>query len=140
MRMTKDMVKVDTIIAPVAVGTTGSGQTGRIVDRKGYKGVLLIAGYGAITSTAAVFTATVKEGDATGAMTSVADADMIGTEADLGLGAAVRTDFTGDKVYKRISYKGTKRYVQVNLKSTATAGALVDCVAVLTDPEQAPVA
>jgi len=146
MRMTKDLMRVDTIIAPVAVGTTGTGQVGRVVDRRktvggvvtNYRGVNLIAGYGAITSTAAIFTAVVKEGDATGAMTSVADADMIGTEADLGLGAAVRTDFTGDKVYKRISYKGTKRYVSVNISSTATAGAIVGCVAEFTDPDQAP--
>ena len=140
MHMTKEQIKVDTIIAPVAVGTTGTGVTGRIVSRRGYRGVILIAGYGAITATNAVFTATVKEGDATGAMASVADADMIGTESDLGLGAAVRTDFTGDKVFKHISYKGTKRYVQVNIKSTVTAGTPVDCVAVLTEPDIAPVA
>lgn len=127
--------KIMPSISPVAIGTTGTGQTGLVVDRRGYAGVEFVAEYGAITSTAAVFTATVKEGDATNAMTSVADADLIGTESDLGLGAAVRTDGTGDKVVKRCGYKGSKRYVQVNLKSTATAGTLVAAQVHLFRPE-----
>jgi hypothetical protein len=51
--------------APVAIGTTGTGQVGKIVDRKGYGGVEFIIGYGTITATNAVFTVIVKEGDAT---------------------------------------------------------------------------
>jgi hypothetical protein len=46
----------------------------------GYGGVEFIVGYGTITATNAVFTAVMKEGDVTGTMTSVADADMLGTE------------------------------------------------------------
>lgn len=140
MRGLHHIIKQETVIAPVAVGTTGTGQTGRIVDRRGYRRVEFIAGYGAITSTAAIFTATVKEGDTTGAMTSVADADLEGTELGLGLGAAVRTDFVGDKVFRRCGYKGLKRYVQVNIKSTATAAPPIDCVAILHEPESMPVA
>jgi hypothetical protein len=140
MRSNKEQFKVDTTISPVAIGTTGTGQTGRVVDRKGYRGVSFVAAYGAITATAAVFTAVVREGDATGTMTSVADADLIGVEADLGLPAAVRTDFVGDRIFRKVSYKGLKRYVSASIKSTATAGTLISCAAILIDPDQSPVA
>lgn len=133
-------VAIRPAISPVAVGTTGTGQTGVIIDRRGFGGVEFIIGYGAVTSTAAVFTATIKEGDVTGTLTSVADADLVGTEADAGLGAAVRTDGVGDKVAKKVGYKGTKPYVQCNVKSTATAGAPVSAVAVLFNPELFPTA
>jgi len=139
MRITKDLMKVDTIIAPIAVGTTGTGQVGRVIDRRGYRGVNLVFGYGSITATSSTFTVVIKEGSVTSAMTSVADADLIGTEALAGLGAAVRTDFVGDRVFRRVSYIGMRRYVSANIISTVTAGAPVSCVAVLTDPEQAPI-
>jgi len=140
MRGLKEQIKVDTTIAPVAVGTTGTGQVGRVVDRKGYRGVTFIFGYGAITATVATFTVVAKHGDVTGTMASVADDDLIGTEAAAGLGAAVRTDFTGDKVYRRLGYKGTKRYVSANIVPTGTAGAPVSAVVVLSEPDQSPVA
>lgn len=124
-------LKVQTAIKPVAIGTTGTGQTGKIIDRKGYVGpVLFNIGYGEITATAAVYTVTVKEGDVTGTLTSVADIDLIGTEAAAGLAAGARTSGTGKNVEKKIGYKGGKRYVQVNVKSTATAGTLIHAIAV----------
>lgn len=133
-------VAIRPAISPVAIGTTGTGQTGLVIDRQGFGGVEFIIGFGAITSTAAVFTTTVKEGDVTGTLTSVADADLVGTESDAGLGAAVRTDGTGDKVVRKIGYKGTKRYVQCNVKSTATAGTLISSTAVLFNPGLFPTA
>lgn len=127
------------VISPVAVGTTGTGQTGKIIDRQGFGGVEFVCSYGTITATAAVFTVTVKEGDATGSMTSVADADLLGTEADAGIAAAAtRTSGTSKNVTKRIGYRGEKRYVQCNIKSTATAGTPVSCSAILHAPEIAP--
>lgn len=135
MKASHSAMKLMPSISPVAVGTTGTGQTGVIVDRRGFDGVEFIAQYGAITSTAAVFTAIVKEGDVTGTLTSIADGDLIGTEADLGLGAAVRTDGAGDKVAKKIAYIGKKRYVQINIKSTATAAPPVSAAVLLYNPE-----
>ena len=125
-------------VAPVAIGTTGTGQVGKVIDRAGYSGVEFVVAYGTITSTAAVYTVTVKEGDATGSMTSVADADLVGTEALAGLAAGARTSGTGKNVTKRIGYKGKKRYVQCGVKSTATAGTLVSVTAVLHSPLVAP--
>ncbi len=119
-------------ISPVAVGTTGTGQTGRIIDRKGYVGPVLFGiGYGSITATNATLTVTVKEGDATGAMTSVADADLIGTEAGAGIAAGTpRTSGVNKNVVKKLGYKGAKRYVQCNVKSTVTAGTLISVDAI----------
>ncbi len=126
-------------IAPVAVGTTGTGQTGKVIDRAGYGGVEFVIAYGAITATAATLTATIKEGDATGSLTSVADADLLGTEALAGVAAAAtRTSGTSKNVTKRIGYRGAKRYVQCNIKSTATAGTLISATALLFDPRVGP--
>lgn len=132
--------KVVRSISPVAVGTTGTGQTGKIVDRSGYQGVEIHLSYGSITATAATFTPTIKHGDATGSMTSVADADLLGTETGAGLAAGARTSNSTKNVTKRVGYIGAKQYVQVNLKSTATAGTLVGANVVLTNPVDAPVA
>lgn len=114
-------------LAPVAVGTTGTGQTGKIIDRKGYIGpVLFDIAYGSITATSATLTVTVKEGDVTGTLTSVADADLINTEAAAGVAATTpRTSGVSKNVTKKIAYKGAKRYVQINIKSTITAGTLI---------------
>lgn len=126
------------VVSPVAIGTTGTGQVGAVLDRSGYGGVEFIINYGAITATGAVYTVTVKEGDATGSMTSVADADLLGTESDAGIPAAARVDGSTENVTKRIGYRGGKRYVQCGVKSTATAGTLVAISAVMHSPHLAP--
>lgn len=129
-----------TVIKPVAIGTTGTGQTGAVIDRKGYDGVEFIISYGTITATNAVFTPVVKEGDVTGTMTSVANADLLGTEAGAGIAAGTRVAGTNSAVTKRVGYKGAKRYVQCNLSSTVTAAAIVSVQAILSNPAHAPVA
>jgi hypothetical protein len=73
-------------------------------------------------------------------MTSVADADLIGTEALAGIAAGARTSGTGKNVTKRIGYKGSKKYVQCGIKSTATAGTLVGITALLHSPRVSPTA
>ncbi len=126
-------------ISPVAVGTTGTGQTGKVIDRAGYFGVEFVCAYGSITATAAVFTVTVKEGDTTGALTSVGNWDLLGTELLAGVeAAATRTSGVSRNVVKRVGYRGYRRYVQANIKSTATAGTLISCVAVLHSPGWSP--
>lgn len=126
-------------VGPVACGTTGTGVTGKIIDRKGYNGIEFVVGYGSVTATAATVTITVLEGDATGTMTSVADADLLGTEALASLAAAAtRTSGTSKFVEKRIGYIGAKRYVTVKEVPTATAGALVSVAAILHSPTVAP--
>lgn len=128
-------------VAPVAIGTTGTGQAGKVIDRKGYDGVEFIIGYGSVTATNAVYTVTVKEGDVTGTMTSVADADLLGTESAAGVAAAAtRTSGVSKNVTKRIGYTGGKRYVQCGVKSTVTAATPVSVTAVLARPSVKPTA
>jgi hypothetical protein len=127
------------VISPVAVGTTGTGKTGVVIDRSGYDSVEFIVDYGTVTATNAVFTTVMKEGDVTGTLTSVADADMLGTELLAGLAAATpRTSGVSKNVSKRIGYKGNKRYVNLSVSSTVTAGTPIAVTAVLMNPVVAP--
>jgi hypothetical protein len=129
------------VISPVAVGTTGTGQTGKIVDLQGYHGCLLLLSYGSITATNATLHGDVKEGDVTGTMTSVADADLLGTEALAAVGAtASRVSAVSKNVVKAIGYIGTRRYVQVNVKSTVTAVPPVSVTALRGVADLKPVA
>jgi len=127
-------------LAPVALGPTGAN-AGRIIDRKGYEGVEFLLEYGAVATTGTVVTAVLKEGDATGSLTSVADTDLIGTEALAGLAASTdRTSGSGKLVTKRLGYKGNKRYLQLSMNGTGTTSAgIIAASAVLFNPEAAPV-
>lgn len=129
-------------IAPVAVGTTGTGLTGKVIDRKGYNGVEFVIAYGAITATNATVTITMLEGDVTGTMTSVADADMVGTELLASIVAATpRTTTAGNsKPVKRIGYTGKKRYVTIKEVPTITAAATISVSAILHTPDLAATA
>jgi hypothetical protein len=119
-------------ISPVAAGTTGTGKTGTIVDRQGYGGVEFIFDYGTVTATNATITVTLLEGDVTGTMTSVADADLIGTEALASLTATTpRTSGVSKNVSKRLGYKGIKRYVQAKMVPTVTATTPIAATAIL---------
>jgi hypothetical protein len=131
--------RTKTVIAPVAIGANGT-KTGKIIDRQGYGGVEFLAAYGAVTTTGSVVTLVVKEGDVTGTLTSVADADLLGTEALASLPAATpRTSGTTQNVTKRIGYKGQKRYVQVNAVQTGvTSVGCVGVTALLHSPDNAP--
>lgn len=129
-----------TVIPPIAIGANAT-KTGKVIDRQGYGGVEFIAGYGAVTTTGSIVTLVVKEGDATGALTSVADADLLGTEllASLPVQATARTSGVGKNVAKRVGYRGSKRYVSVDAISTGTTS--VGCVsieALLHDAHVAP--
>jgi hypothetical protein len=126
-------------IGPVAIGTTGTGQTGRIVDRRGFRRVQFVCSYGTITATNAAFTLRLLEGDVTSALTSIADADLEGTEALAVPPVGTRTDNVNRLTTRRIGYKGNRRYVQARLSSTVTAGTLVGVAVVLSEPEVAPV-
>ncbi|PLW98840.1 MAG: hypothetical protein C0591_03625 [Marinilabiliales bacterium] len=122
-----------------ACGTTGTGVTGEIIDRKGFHGVEFAVNYGAVTATAATITLSMLEGDTTGAMTTVASTDILGSLTEAGLAAGARTDGVGDKIAGQVGYKGRKRYVTLKEVPTATAGALVGITALLHTPEAGPV-
>lgn len=130
------------VLGPVAL-TTVAGLAGKIIDRQGFGGVEFLIAYGAVTATNATITPVIKEGDATGSMTSVADADLLGTEALAALPAQAtsRTSGTGKFVTTRVGYKGNKRYVQASIASTTvTAATIVSIQALLHNPSIAPTA
>ena len=126
-------------VIPAAIGANAT-KTGAIIDRKGYGGVEFIVSYGSVTTTGSIVTAVMKEGDVTGTLTSVADADMIGTEALVSLLAGARVAGTGKEVSKRVGYKGNKRYVQLSLVQTGvTSVGAVAAEAILFNPALAPI-
>jgi hypothetical protein len=128
-------------IAAVAAGVTGVGVVGKVVDRKGYDGVEFIISYGTITATAATITPIVKHGDVTGTLTSVADADLLGTELAAAITATTpRTSGVSKNVAKRIGYTGNKRYVSCSLVPTVTATTPVSVTALLGKAQIKPVA
>lgn len=140
MRDLHNQIRILRGVSPVAIGTTGTGKTSVIVDRKDYDTVEAVFNYGTITATNAVFTAMLLHGDATGSMTSVADTDLIGTEALAGIAAGTpRTSGSNKNVSKRLGYIGLKRYVQAKVSSTITAGSPIGIDFILGMPETAPV-
>lgn len=132
-------VKHTRVVGPVAIGANGT-VTGKVIDRQGYAGVEFLAAYGAIATTGTVCTLVVKEGDATGAMTSVADADLLGTEALASRLGGATTSGVGANVGKRVGYRGIKRYVSCDVvKSGTTSVGCVSVNALMFNPETAPV-
>lgn len=125
-------------LLPAAIGANAT-KTGVIIDRQGYGGVQFQVIYGAVTTTGTIVTAVMKEGDVTGTLTSVADGDMLGTEALVSLLAGARVAGTGKEVTKRVSYKGNKRYCQLNFVQTGTTSVgYIAAIALLHNPEIAP--
>jgi len=132
-------IRTKTVISPLAIGANAT-KTGLVIDRQGYGGVEFVASYGAVTTTGTIVTLVVKEGDVTGTLTSVADADLLGTEALASLLAATpRAAGTTKEVTKRVGYTGLKRYVSVDAVQTGvTSVGVVAVAAVLHNPTLAP--
>lgn len=145
MREMQNSFVVRRAIAAVAVGTTGiaNGKLGKIIDLQGFNGLTFVIDYGTVTATNATVTPVMYEGDVTGTMTSVADADMVpisgGELAASLIAAATRTSGTTKNFATKLSYKGVKRYVQLRLYSTVTAGPPVGATALLFFPDVMPV-
>lgn len=114
-------------IAPIrGIASVAGAATGKVVDLRGYEGCEFIINYGSVTATDATITPVIKEGDVTGTMTSVADADLLGTEALAAISAGTpRTSNSNKNVVKRVGYVGTKRYVSCSILQTVTAAAPV---------------
>lgn len=116
-----------------------ASQIGGAIDRQGFGGVEFIANYGTIAATGTTVALTIMESDlpTAASFTSVADADLLGTEASASIVAATpRTAGSNSAVCLRIGYKGNKRYVKGKLKASASStGGLV---AVLFNPEIRP--
>lgn len=128
------------VLSPVALTTTLGAAT-KIVDRAGYEGIEFIMSFGTRTTTGASVTPIVKEGDVTGTMTSVADANLLGTEAACAIPAAASLVSGSHKnTVKRIGYIGLKRYVTCNLVPAGSTSFIGSVTALLGMPRNAPVA
>ena len=136
MRDMHNNIKVVHAITPQAVGTTGAanGKLSSIIDRRGYDSLEYVFQSGASASAADTINPVMLEADATGdSFTSVADADLLGTEA----GQKLTLTAAGSS---KIGYNGNKRYTRLRLYGLGTATAIVSAVAVLGKASQRPVA
>lgn len=136
MRDMHNNISVLSAIAPQAVGTTGAanGKLSGIIDRQGFETVEFVFQSGASASVADTITPVILEAAATGdSFTSVADADLLGTEA----GQKLTLTAAGAS---RIGYLGNKRYLKIRIYGIGTATAIVSAAAVLGRAHQAPVA
>jgi hypothetical protein len=132
MRDMHNNISVLHAITPAAVGTTGiaGGKLSGALDRRGFETVEFIYSSGASATVADTITPVIYEGDTTnGSFTSVAAADLLGSETALTLTAAK----TG-----RVGYGGNKRYLKIRLFGTGTATAVVAASAILGKPAIAP--
>lgn len=129
------------VIYPQAVGTTGAtnGVLSGVIDRRGYGGVEFIYSYGTIPSTTESITPVVLECETSGgSFTSVADGDLIGTEAAAGVAAATRVSGSTKNVSKKLCYKGNKPFLKTRMYGVGTATAIVSAAALLHNPRRLP--
>lgn len=134
MRDMHNNIKVLNAITPAAVGTTGAanGKLSGILDRQGFEAVEFVFQSGASASVADTINPVVLEAAATGdSFTSVADADLLGTEN------GQKLTLTAAGVSK-IGYIGSKRYLKLRLYGIGTATAIVSAVAVMSKASRVP--
>lgn len=114
-------------LAP-AIRTASANGTG--VDLQGYEGALIVINTGTITD--GTHAIDIQESDDNSTFTSVAAADLIGTEPSIGAA-------DDNKDYK-IGYIGAKRYIRVAVTvSGATSGGAYSTAVVRGFPRHAPV-
>jgi hypothetical protein len=136
MRDMYNNIKVVRAVVPAAVGTTGAanGTLSAAIDRRGYDSLAFVMSRGVSAAATDTINVVVLEADATnGSFTSVADADLNGTEA-----GAVMLGNTATQ--SKIGYNGNKRYVKLRLYGIGTATCIVQGTAVMARADRAPVA
>jgi hypothetical protein len=123
------------------ISATLSGATpsaGNIVDVTDYAAATFLYQTGAVTDAgaAAGFSVEIQESDTTAAadFTAVADADLVGAEADL----AVADDATDSVAIGSLGYIGTKKYVRAVVTGTSGTDGVVNGVWALQSPRYAP--
>ena len=146
MRDLHNSIRVLKAIPPQAVGTTGiaNGSLSDVIDRQGYESVEFIVNHGSGgASVADVTTVILYESDSATAasFTSVANADLLGTEAAVGCPAEnPRTSGVGKNKTGKLGYIGNKRYLRMRIYGTGTATSIVAAQAILSNPSRRPTA
>jgi hypothetical protein len=123
-------VRVISPISPAATGTIA----GQVIDMANFNSCEFVIQSGAQTTGGITVTPVVKSGSATGALTAVADANLLGTEAAAALDGAA-----GANGVTKIGYVGNDRYVTCDLVVTGAATGVYAVSAVKGSPRKAPV-
>lgn len=124
-------LEIKKVIAPISPATTGT-ITGTVIDRQNAASVLFVISNGAVTTTELGVTPIVYSGSATGSLTSVTAANLIGTEA----GATFDSGDGGQNA--KIGYIGSDRYVRVDLVVDTVATGVHSCIAILGNARKNP--
>lgn len=136
-------VKLLRSITPAAVGTTGiaNGKLGPVIDTKGYGGVEFINAFGTSAAVTDVVNCIVYEcSTSDGTFTSVADTNLLGTEAAASYPAAnPRVSGTSQNMTVKVGYRGSQRYVKSRLYGIGTATCVVSQTVLLHTPRDMPV-
>lgn len=106
--------------------TSDTTTAGDIIDTKGNNSVEFVIQSGTLTDGA--YAVLIEEGEAADLSdaAAVADADLLGTEANAGFA------LTDDNTVKSIGYIGSMRYVRLSIVSTSTtSGGTLGAIAVL---------
>lgn len=131
MRDEKSGMLGEVAFAPIAIAADETAD-GEIIDLKGFDACTFLLLSGVITT--GTLTPVVQEGDdsALSDAASVDDADLVGTEA---LAAFAVTD---DGEARTIGYKGSKRYVRLQITSASSAAALFGAGVIKGHPHLGP--
>lgn len=123
---------------PAAAGAAGTGRTSPAIDRRGYGALEFVIAYGSLASGAAATVRVLESDTASGPFTSVADADLLGTEEDAGLAPGARTSGVNHLCVRKIGYKGYSRFVKLAIIPTVSGVPVASAVAVLGAPAIVP--
>lgn len=141
MRDLHNNLKPIRVLSPIALTTTIAAAVPP-VNVATYQGCEFILSYGTRTTTGASVTPVMKEcSTSNGSFTSVADADMLGTEAAAGVvGAASLVSGTHKNVVTKIGYIGNNKWVKLLPTPAGSTSFICGVTAILGKPTNAPVA
>ena len=139
MRDHANNLTVRPVIAPAAntdLGTTPL--VGSIIDRSGYETLTYAIITGTLSDANATYAVLLEESDDSGmsGATAVADADLIGTEADAAF------TYADDGETRKIGVVNNKRYTRLTITPTGadSGNSPIAAIAILGRPHTAPVA
>ena len=121
-------------ISPISPSVTGT-ITGEVIDTAGFRSNTFFIEAGLQTTNNITVTPVVLSGTVTATLTSVADDDLLGTEA-----AANLDGDDGSNNQSKIGYTGTNRYIRLDLIVLNAASGVYSAVCVQGAAVKAPVA
>lgn len=127
-------IKTTRAISPISPSVTGT-ITGEVIDTAGFRSNTFVLAAGVQTTNNITVTPVVLSGTVTATLTSVADDDLLGTEA-----AANLDGDDGSNNQSKIGYTGTNRYIRIDLIVLNAASGVYSAVCVQGDAVKAPVA